>query len=157
MQYSPRKLLAALGIPIILGIAACSSSGAPTHTPDVRPTPTISCQNPTMYNDTLLPGQGYEFFSGERISSPVRHIQYRGGNSFAFLDDKGNVVTPEEAKSYSNPDGSVRFREGGKFIFRGNISGSNDSIIIEVTFKDFENNRATINVSTSECTQGLIY
>lgn len=144
-KYSARKLLMALGIPIVLGIAACSSSGAPTHTPDVPPT--ISCQQPRTYSDNLLPGQGYEFFRGERISSTIRHIQYRGGNSFAFLDDKGNVITP------------VKFREGGKFTLIGNIFGSNDSIRVEVTFRNFENNRATIDVSTSKCTknQGLIY
>lgn len=160
MQYSSRKLLAALGISIAVGLAlaACSSvrdKGIEYPTP----TPVVRCQQPLTYKDTFLPGQSYEFFKYQRTSSNIRRIQYRGGNSFAFLDNFGSVVTPEEAKPYANPDGSVRFREGGKFTFKGNVFGSNDSFVIEITFERFEENKATVDVATSTCTkeQGLIH
>lgn len=151
MQYSPKKLLVALGVPIALGLAACSSSTA-TVTPVPSPIPLEECQQPLIYRDSLSPGQGYGFFQGQETSSAIRRIQYRGGNNFAFLDDNGNAVVPEGAKPYANPDGSVRFRQGGNFMFIGRVYGGNVSFQIKITFESLENNKATINVAISECT-----
>ena len=117
-----------------------------------RPSEKSGCSLQSDGHDTLIPGQAYEFFRGERISGSIRHIQYHGSNLVAFLDENKEVIVPDQARQYARPDGSVPFNQGGRFTFRGDIYGRNEYYLVQLTFERFEENRASIHKVILRCT-----